>query len=147
MVQCLAGRVFCKPDGRCSIALGIAIDEKGRLFRGGQTSGQINGSGGFAYTALLVCTSDDSCQMFPHAKLNKRCGQLQVVSRGTAQSIAVSFEDHRLRSDLDPIVGPSTFNSPICDKNRVSRETESRNNRILQLLEACFTWNALPDSE
>src|ERR1700681_69984 len=83
MVQCFAGRVFCKPDSRCGITLRVAVDEEGTSFGGRQASGPINGSGSLANTALLVCTSDDSCQMFPHAKLSKRCAQLQVVSRGT----------------------------------------------------------------
>jgi len=69
MIKSLASGVFREADGRCSVSLRVAIDEKSRLFRGGQTSGQIDGSGSFAYTALLVCTSDDSCQMLPQAKI------------------------------------------------------------------------------
>ena len=69
MIKRLAGGVFSEADGGCSVSLRVAIDEKSRLFRGGQTSGQINGGCGFAYTALLVCTSDDSCQMLPQAKI------------------------------------------------------------------------------
>ena len=68
MIKSLAGGVFGEADCRCSVPLRVAIDEKSRLFRGGQTSGQINGGRGFTYTALLVCTSDDSCQMLPQAK-------------------------------------------------------------------------------
>lgn len=68
MIKSLAGGIFNEAYGRCSVSLRVAIDEKSRLFRGGQTSGQINGGCGFAYTALLVCTSDDSCQMLPQAK-------------------------------------------------------------------------------
>src|ERR1700722_14234552 len=82
MIESLASGVLNEADGGCSVSLRVAINEKSRLFRGGQTSGQINGGCGFADTALLVCTSDDSCQMFPRRKLSKGFAYLQVVSRG-----------------------------------------------------------------
>jgi hypothetical protein len=109
MIKRLAGRVFRKTDSRCGITLRVAIDKEGWLFGGSQTSGQINGSGGFANPALLVCTSDDSSQMSPHAKLNKRFVHLQVVSR-RMRILCISFE--RFVSGLSrfkPIVGVSTF--------------------------------------
>jgi hypothetical protein len=109
MIKRLAGRVFRKTDGRRGITLRVAIDKEGWLFRGSQTGGQINGSGGFAHPALLVCTSDDSSQMFPHAKLNKRFVHLQVVSCGM-RILCISLERFvSALSRFEPIVGISTF--------------------------------------
>ena len=113
MIKRLAGWVFCKADSRRGITLRVAIDKEGGLFGGSQTSGQIYGSGGLANPALLVCTSDDSSQMFPHAKLNKRFVHLQVVSRGM-RKLCLSLDRFvSVLSRFEPIVGVPTFDRLI----------------------------------
>src|ERR1700724_138688 len=76
---------------------------------------------------------------FPTRNLTNVAASCKLFHVKRPQTIAVSFEDHRLRSNLDPIVGPSTFNSPIAKKNVFHVKQSQGTTVSFQLLEACFT--------
>src|ERR1700720_1055802 len=84
MVQRPAGWIFWEPNGGRSIGLGVAIDEKGRLFDGCEARGQIHSRCGLSYAAFLICHRDDSRQEhLDGRKLSKALGHMQGVSRET----------------------------------------------------------------
>jgi hypothetical protein len=55
------GNLFLlQADTTRSVSLGVGIDEKGSLFSGSETGGQIYGRRRFANSTLLVCNCYDS---------------------------------------------------------------------------------------
>ena len=102
-----------KAEAGSSVGLGVAVDQENLETFESEAGGEVDGCGGFANPALLVCTSDDSSQMFPHAKLNKRFVYLQVVSRGM-RKLCLSLDRFvSVLSRFEPIVGVPTFDRLI----------------------------------
>src|SRR5437899_4124384 len=76
--------VLCEADGGSGVRLGITIDEESGLFGGGEAGGQVNRSGGLAYSTFLVFDDDDWLQIATRqSKSNKRRSRIHQFSIGT----------------------------------------------------------------
>ena len=87
--QCLvkgsAGRIARESQGARGISLGIAVDDEGALFRGGEGGPEVYGRGCLAYATLLISNRYDPRQYFPQCAENvTECFRaMQGVSRET----------------------------------------------------------------
>ena len=70
LIERATGGIFGESEGAGGISLGIAIDDESALFGGGERGAEIDGGGGFAYSAFLICNSDDASHESPECKCN-----------------------------------------------------------------------------
>src|SRR5256885_373234 len=84
VIEGSAGGIFGESDSCSRIGLGIAVNERSRLFSGSKTGGEIHSRGCFAHSAFLICDRDDSSQVITcQRKSSKGNSRMQDVSRGT----------------------------------------------------------------
>jgi hypothetical protein len=62
VVESSSRRILWKTDGGRSVGLRVTVDEKCALVGGGETGGEIDGGGGLAYSAFLICNRNNSSQ-------------------------------------------------------------------------------------
>src|SRR5579859_2450398 len=94
VVERAARRIFLKADGGGGVGLRVAVDEKSRLIGYREACGEVDGSGGLAYSTFLICDGKDARQSFSRGrKVSKGFAAMQDVSRGTFVS-DVDFSRH-----------------------------------------------------
>src|ERR1700736_5011270 len=97
MVESSARRVLGKANSCCGVGLGVAIDQKCRLFDGAEAGSKVNSCCGLAYAAFLISDRDDSRQEhLDGRKLSKAVWLMQEVS----MKFSFSFSCERDKKSL-----------------------------------------------
>jgi hypothetical protein len=65
VIERVAGGILREADSGGRVCLGVAVDEKCRLFGGREARGQVDGGRCLAYSAFLIRHRDNSVQKSP----------------------------------------------------------------------------------
>jgi hypothetical protein len=70
LIEGATSGIFGKTEGAGGVSLRIAINDESALFGSGERGAEVDGGGGFAYSAFLISNSDDASHESPECKGN-----------------------------------------------------------------------------